>query len=49
MKQTKTILILIGEEVQKMKQTKTILILIGGILVDIAEEFIKFLLEKKKE
>jgi len=34
---------------KKMKQTKTILILIGGILVDIAEEFIKFLLEKKKE
>ena len=32
-----------------MKQTKTILILIGGILVDIAEEFIKFLLEKKKK
>ena len=37
------------KEVQKMKQTKTILILIGGILVDIAEKFIKFLLEKKKE
>ena len=32
-----------------MKQTKTILILIGGILVDIAEEFIKFLLDKINE
>ena len=33
-----------------MKTTKTILVLLGGILVDIAEEFIKFLLlEKKKE
>ena len=32
-----------------MKQTKTILLLIGGVLVDIAEEFIKWMLEKKKE
>ena len=32
-----------------MKTTKTILVLLGGILVDIAEEFNKFLLEKKKE
>ncbi len=32
-----------------MKTTKTVLVLLGGILVDIAEEFIKFLLEKKKE
>ena len=32
-----------------MKTTKTILVLLGGILVHIAEEFIKFLLEKKKE
>ncbi len=32
-----------------MRKTKTILVLLGGILVDIAEEFIKFLLEKKKE
>ena len=32
-----------------MKQTKTILVLIGGILVNISEKFIKYLLEKKKE
>ena len=32
-----------------MRKTKTVLVLLGGILVDIAEEFIKFLLEKKKE
>ena len=32
-----------------MRKTKTILVLLGGILVDIAEESIKFLLEKKKE
>ena len=32
-----------------MRKTKTILVLLGSILVDIAEEFIKFLLEKKKE
>ena len=32
-----------------MKTTKTILVLLGGIIVDIAEEFIKFLLDKRKE
>lgn len=32
-----------------MKTTKTILVLLGGIIVDIAEEFVKFLLNKRKE
>ena len=32
-----------------MKTTKTILVLLGGIIVDIAEEIIKFLLDKRKE